>query len=430
MKQIRFLTPLSYPNKISGPILEARLQDISIGEICNIRASIDSNEVIARAQVVGFHDEKTILSLIGNSRGLSRRTLIKPTAHFLHSQVGHGLLGAVVNPLGEVTDRFLCTDYKEILHRPVDASPPLYNERAVIEDQFSSGVKVIDSLLTCGEGQRMGIFASAGCGKTFLMNMLIEHSDADICVIGLIGERGREVTEIVDYLRNSPKGNKCVLVYATSDYSSVDRCNAAYISTTIAEFFRSEGYKVALFIDSLTRYARALRDVALAAGEAPARRGYPVSVFDSLPRLLERPGKLKSGGSITAFYTVLMEDEDFADPLAEEVRSILDGHIYLSRNLAQKGHFPAIDPLKSISRVFNQVVSAEHREIASKFRLLLNEIEELKTIIDFGEYKPGENARQDYVYNKIAEVDKFLKQDYQIGFSYDQTMELINEALR
>ncbi|EJK5842831.1 type III secretion system ATPase SpaL, partial [Shigella flexneri] len=174
-----------------------------------------------------------------------------------------------------------------------------------------TGIKVIDSLLTCGEGQRMGIFASAGCGKTFLMNMLIEHSGADIYVIGLIGERGREVTETVDYLKNSEKKSRCVLVYATSDYSSVDRCNAAYIATAIAEFFRTEGHKVALFIDSLTRYARALRDVALAAGESPARRGYPVSVFDSLPRLLERPGKLKAGGSITAFYTVLLEDDDF-----------------------------------------------------------------------------------------------------------------------
>lgn len=356
MSYTKLLTQLSFPNRISGPILETSLSDVSIGEICNIQAGIESNEIVARAQVVGFHDEKTILSLIGNSRGLSRQTLIKPTAQFLHTQVGRGLLGAVVNPLGEVTDKFAVTDNSEILYRPVDNAPPLYSERAAIEKPFLTGIKVIDSLLTCGEGQRMGIFASAGCGKTFLMNMLIEHSGADIYVIGLIGERGREVTETVDYLKNSEKKNRCVLVYATSDYSSVDRCNAAYIATAIAEFFRTEGHKVALFIDSLTRYARALRDVALAAGESPARRGYPVSVFDSLPRLLERPGKLKAGGSITAFYTVLLEDDDFADPLAEEVRSILDGHIYLSRNLAQKGQFPAIDSLKSISRVLHRLL--------------------------------------------------------------------------
>ncbi|EGF3810428.1 FliI/YscN family ATPase, partial [Shigella boydii] len=425
MSYIKLLTQLSFPNRISGPILETSLSDVSIGEICNIQAGIESNEIIARAQVVGFHDEKTILSLIGNSRGLSRQTLIKPTAQFLHTQVGRGLLGAVVNPLGEVTDKFAVTDNSEILYRPVDNAPPLYSERAAIEKPFLTGVKVIDSLLTCGEGQRMGIFASAGCGKTFLMNMLIEHSGADIYVIGLIGERGREVTETVDYLKNSEKKSRCVLVYATSDYSSVDRCNAAYIATAIAEFFRTEGHKVALFIDSLTRYARALRDVALAAGESPARRGYPVSVFDSLPRLLERPGKLKAGGSITAFYTVLLEDDDFADPLAEEVRSILDGHIYLSRNLAQKGQFPAIDSLKSISRVFTQVVDEKHRIMATAFRELLSEIEELRTIIDFGEYKPGENASQDKIYNKISVVESFLKQDYRLGFTYEQTMELL-----
>ncbi|MUZ37613.1 EscN/YscN/HrcN family type III secretion system ATPase, partial [Shigella flexneri] len=205
------------------PILETSLSDVSIGEICNIQAGIESNEIVARAQVVGFHDEKTILSLIGNSRGLSRQTLIKPTAQFLHTQVGRGLLGAVVNPLGEVTDKFAVTDNSEILYRPVDNAPPLYSERAAIEKPFLTGIKVIDSLLTCGEGQRMGIFASAGCGKTFLMNMLIEHSGADIYVIGLIGERGREVTETVDYLKNSEKKSRCVLVYATSDYSSVDR---------------------------------------------------------------------------------------------------------------------------------------------------------------------------------------------------------------
>ncbi|MFV8808587.1 EscN/YscN/HrcN family type III secretion system ATPase, partial [Yersinia enterocolitica] len=259
-------------------------------------------------------------------------------------------------------------------------------------------------------------------GKTVLMHMLIEHTDADIFVIGLIGERGREVTECADSLRKSSKAHKCVLIYATSDFSSVDRCNAALLATTVAEYFRDQGKRVVLYIDSVTRYARALRDMKLAAGEPPARRGYPASVFDSLPRLLERPGATVNG-SITAFYTVLLEGEDESDPLGDEVRSILDGHIYLSRKLAGQGHYPAIEVLKSVSRVFGQVTEKDHRNMATDIRKILTTLNELQVFIDLGEYKPGQNRENDRAMNARSSLMRWLCQPIAASSRFPETLE-------
>lgn len=402
----------AHPWKLSGPIIEAILPDVKVGEICDIRESWNSSIIMARAQVLGFCGDKTLLSLIGPSQGLSRQSVICPTGSELLIEVGFHLLGCILNPAGEIIEHMSHQDNATLNMtelRAINASPPSYLNRAGITAPFLTGIKVIDGLITCGIGQRLGIFASAGGGKTTLMHMLIEHANADVFVIALIGERGRELVEFTDKLKISGRQAQCILVYATSDYSSLDRCNAALVATTIAEYFRDMGKNVVLFLDSITRYARALRDVALAAGESPARRGYPASVFDNLPKLLERPGLTKTG-SITAWYTVLLENDEDPDPISDEIRSILDGHLYLNRKLAAKDHYPAIDVLNSISRVSNQVCQQEHKNLASNIRRALAKIEELQIFVDLGEYKYGENEENDRVMVKRDALFSWLKQ--------------------
>lgn len=312
--------------RLSGAIIEARLPGVTAGEVCEVRQGWSQPDILARAQALGFHGDTTLLSLMGNAQGLSREAVICPTGTGLSVVLSHDLLGCVLNPFGEVVEQGFAWQ-----RRTIDAlPPPLYQDRMGIQQPFLTGIRAFDGLITCGVGQSMGIFASAGCGKTTLMHMLIEQSQADVFVIALVGESGREVTEFIEALRQSDRQSQCILVYATSDYSSLNRYNAAQVATTVAEYFRDAGLNVVLFLDSITRYARALRDVALATGESPARRGYPASVFDALPKLLERPGVTQTG-SITAYYTILLESDDEPDPIAEEIRSILDGHIYLSR---------------------------------------------------------------------------------------------------
>lgn len=410
----------AHPLRLSGPIIEAVLPGVKVGELCEIRQSWSESNVIARAQVLGFHGAHTVLSLIGSPQGLSRDAVISPTGAGLSVMLSHDLLGTVLDPSGHVVERFV--DYGDEFAgetRPIDSPPPSYQERVGIRTPFLTGVRAIDGLMTCGIGQRIGIFASAGCGKTTLMHMLIEQAEADVFVIALIGERGREVTEFTEALRQSHQQHKCILVYATSDYSSLDRCNAALVATTVAEYFRDAGNNVVLFMDSMTRYARALRDVALAAGESPARRGYPASVFDSLPKLLERPG-CTYAGSITAYYTILLESDDEPDPIADEIRSILDGHFYLSRKLAAKNHYPAIDVLHSVSRVASQVCDKGHLDLAGELRRILAKIEELQIFVDLGEYRFGENAENDRALEKKESLLGWLRQrgDESTSFSH------------
>ncbi|ETS99245.1 TPA: type III secretion system ATPase SctN [Providencia alcalifaciens] len=421
MKSLRLLQKLAHPQRISGPILEAELPDVAIGELCNIRAHWQDDSVIARAQVVGLQRDCTVLSLIGNANGLTRNAVIVPTGRALSVPLGNFVLGSVIDPTGRIVERFASEIPSTKEERMIDVAPPEYFSRVGVNEPLVTGIRVIDGVLTCGVGQRIGIFASAGCGKTMLMHMLIDQTEADVFVIGLIGERGREVTEFVSTLQGSPKKDRCVLVFATSDFSSVDRCNAALLATTVAEFFRDQGKRVVLFIDSMTRYTRALRDVALAAGEAPARRGYPASVFDSLPRILERPGATHKG-SITAFYTVLLEGEDEPDPMADEIRSILDGHFYLSRKLAGQGHYPAIDVLKSVSRVFGQITTEEHQSVAFNVRKLITKLDELQIFIDLGEYKHGENSENDFAMNMREPLKRWLCQPINQYSSFSDTL--------
>jgi len=419
----------AHPVRLHGSIIEAPLPGVFIGELCLLRRSIGDMAVAGRAQVVGFNGEMAILSLMGQSTGVSRQWVLVPTGQRLSLDISPALLGTVLDAQGRVSQRLVSELPADGLEtREVDALPPDFAARRPIHDALVTGVRAIDGLLTCGEGQRIGIFAAAGCGKTSLMNMLISHADADVFVIGLVGERGREATEFIAELTASGKAGRTVLVVSTSDQPSVDRCNAALIATTIAEYFRDRGLSVVLFVDSMTRYARALRDVALAAGEMPARRGYPASVFDMLPRLLERPGKTVSG-SITAFYTVLIESEDEADPVGEEIRSILDGHIYLTRKLAGKGHFPAIDVLSSASRLFSQLAGDVHQKLAYRMRGVLARLDELQMALDLGEYRPGENQENDRAIAMRDDLNGFLCQAMPDGSPPQQTLRAMHELV-
>lgn len=424
----------AHPRRVQGPIIEAKLPDVAIGEMCHIHRAVGSDEVVARAQVVGFgHDGVAILSTLGSTIGLSRQVVLVPTGERFSIEAGPWMLGTVLDSTGQCMEVLRQHDASRVAlpmrRMTLDAPPPDYLQRRPVEDVLPTGIRAMDGLLTCGVGQRFGIFAAAGCGKTSLMNMLIDHSGADVYVVALVGERGREVAEFVERVRQSGKRGSTIVVYATSDRSSVDRCNAALLATTIAEYFRAQGADVMLFLDSMTRYARALRDVALAAGEAPARRGYPASVFEAMPRLLERPGRTREG-SITAFYTVLLENEEEPDPIGDEIRSILDGHIYLSRKLAGQGHFPAIDVLKSASRLFDEVTDEDQRKQAKQFRQHLARLDELQVFLDLGEYRRGENRDNDAALDRRPRLEGFLQQRMDESSGFDETLGALHGAVR
>jgi type III secretion protein N (ATPase) len=290
-------------------------------------------------------------------------------------------------------------------------------------------VRALDALLPVGEGQRLGIFAAAGCGKTSLVEMLLANAGCDVRIVALIGERGREVAGFVDALRNGPEARNTIIVQATSDAPPSTRVNAALVATRLSEFFRDRGRRVLLVMDSATRYARALRDVALSRGEPPARRGYPASVFEALPRLLERPGATERG-SVTAFYTVLLEDEAEADPIGEEVKSLLDGHVYLSSRLAQRGHFPAIDVLRSGSRLAGQLSTQSQRASAARVRSLMARLDDLQLLRDIGEYQPGSQPEQDRAVEREPALHAFLQQDMQERVPRPQALEALDALAR
>lgn len=427
---MRLLKRHAHPRSILGPIIEAALPQVAIGELCIIRAMTDSDAIIGRAQVVGFRHEVAVLSALGGTDGLSRQVVLVPTGARMTIDVSKAMLGAVINSTGEIVEALGASpEACDVPARRMSVYSPApdYATRRPISRRLVTGARAIDGLLTCGVGQRVGIFAAAGGGKTSLLNMLITHALADVYVVALIGERGREVSEFVEWLRVSGNRERTIVVYATSDRSSVDRCNAAQIAMTIAEYFRDLGCDVLLFLDSMTRYARALRDLAIATGEAPARRGYPASVFESLPRLLERAG-CAGPGSITSFCTVLLESEEDSDPIGEEIRSIVDGHIYLSQHLVAKGHFPAIDVLASASRLFDVVTDVSHQATAMRFRRQLVRIKEVQLFVDLGEYRRGENRDTDHALDQRAELEAFLKQSIEEVSGFEETLERMREA--
>jgi len=386
-----------------GTLIRATGVQASIGEVCELSAP----NAQLLAEVVGVARNQTLLTPLGPLEGLSAQTDVVAIGRKATVRAGDELLGRILDPLGEAMDGK--GSIEGGIAVPVYRESPNPLERQLIDKPLASGVRAIDAALTVGEGQRVGIFALAGGGKSTLLGMLARGAVADVNVIVLVGERGREVNEFIHDNLGEEGLKRSVLIVATSDRPALERSRAAYTATAIAEHFRDRGKRVLLLMDSVTRFARALRDVGLAVGEPPTRRGYPPSVFSALPRLFERAGN-NANGTITAFYTVLMEEDDGSDPIAEEVRSILDGHIILSSKLAAAYHYPAIDVLRSASRVMPRVVSQEHLRGASLLRKYLAKYNDIELLLQLGEYKRGADADADFAIEHIAAMRGLLRQ--------------------
>ena len=411
--------------QVIGTIIRAVVPGVKVGELCILQNPWESFSL--KAEVVGFVRNVALLSPLGSCQGVSPATEVIPTGEILSVPVGDELLGRVVDGLGQPIDGGPALKTRH--HYPVFAEAPNPMTRKIISKPLSLGLRALDGMLTCGEGQRMGIFAAAGGGKSTLLSSIIKGCSAEVCVLALIGERGREVREFIEHDLGPEGRKKAVLVVSTSDRSSMERLKAAYTSTAIAEYFRDQGKSVLLMMDSVTRFGRAQREIGLAAGEPPTRRGFPPSVFSELPKLMERAGN-NDKGSITALYTVLVEGDDMTEPIADETRSILDGHIVLSRKLASRNHYPAIDVQASVSRVMNAIVSKEHKKAAQRLRQILAKFAEVELLVQIGEYKKGADAEADDALAHIDKVNAFLKQGLGEKSTFEETLQGLYEAVK
>ena len=429
--QRRLLTARPRPMKgtlrsIRGVLLRASVAGVRIGELCRLHDP-SSGRALA-AEVIGFDGDEAILSPIGSLEGLSTRTEITATGEALGVSVGDVQLGRVISPMGEYLDGDRLPPAGALRRYPLHAEPPEPFAREVIEQPLAVGVRALDGLLTLGRGQRMGLFGEPGVGKSSLLASMVRNTEADVVVIGLIGERGREVLELLDVQLDARARARTVAVVATSDRPAAERVRAAYVATALAEYHRDQGRHVLLLMDSLTRFARAQREIGLAVGEPPTRRGYPPSFFSALPRLLERAGPAACG-SITALYTVLTEGDAASDPVAEEARSILDGHVVLSADLAQRNHFPAIDVLRSRSRLMEQVASAEQRRLAGRVRELMARRADVEMLLRIGEYAPGSDPVADEAIARHDAIQAFLRQAANEPSSARQTLDQLRAVL-
>ncbi len=411
--------------EVQGMIIKAAVPNVKIGELCKLVSPSDTEE--GYAEVVGFQGHETVLSPLGDILGISSSTEVIPTGTVHHVGVGSHLLGHVLDGMGNPLDKTAFEGIEPETWYPVYADSPDPMTRKIIDRPLPLGLRVMDGVLTCGEGQRMGIFAAAGGGKSTLLSMLVKGAEVDVTVLALIGERGRELREFIEHDLGPEGVKKSVIIVATSDKSSMERSKAAYTATAVAEYFRDRGKRVLLLMDSVTRFARAQREIGLAAGEPPTRRGFPPSVFATLPKLMERAG-MSHTGSITALYTVLVEGDDMTEPVADETRSILDGHIILSRKLAAANHYPAIDVLSSASRVMNAIVPEEHLAAAGKLRELLAKYEEIELLVKVGEYKSGADAVADEALSKIDDLRGFLRQRTDEFMSYDDIIAQLRQV--
>ncbi len=428
-KYIKLLDEIN-PIQVSGRIeqivglaIESIGPKVELGEICEIPLQED-NRIFA--EVVGFKSDRVLLMPLGELEGLMPGCAVIKTGKSLQVKVGNSLIGRVIDGLGNPLDGKGAIIADEIY--PISNNPPHPLERKRIDSVLSLGIKVIDGLITCGKGQRMGIFSGSGVGKSILMGMIARNTLADINVIALVGERGREVKEFLEKDLGEDGLKRSVVVVATSDQPALIRVKGAYVATAIAEYFRDQGKDVMLLMDSLTRFSMALREIGLAIGEPPVSRGYTPSVFAVLPKLLERAGTSKKG-SITGFYTVLVDGDDFDEPITDAVRSILDGHIKLSRKLAHINHYPAIDVLGSISRLMIDITDEEHRENAGFIKDLIATYNEAEDLINIGAYKKGSNYKIDLSIDKIDQINKFLIQGIQENVPYEMTLDLIKQIV-
>lgn len=413
--------------QVIGTLIKASVPRVKIGELCSLKNPWDDWTLLA--EVIGFSQDAALLTPLGELTGVSSSTEVIPSGQMQKVPVGPQLLGRVLDGMGapldeDVNGPLITEDYY-----PVYADPPNAMKRKIIHKPISLGVKVLDGLLTCGEGQRMGIFAAAGGGKSTLLAQIIRSTEADVVVLALIGERGREVREFIEKDLGPEGVRRSVLVISTSDRPPMERLKAAYVATAIAEYYRDQGKRVLFLMDSVTRFARAQREIGLAAGEPPTRRGFPPSVFSLLPKLMERAGQSEKG-SITALYTVLVEGDDMTEPVADETRSILDGHIILSRVLARESHYPAVSVPDSISRVMDAIISPEHRAAANKLRQLLAKYEEVKLLVRIGEYKRGGDPTTDEALDKIERINTFLKQGLHEKFTFQETVQKLIQAVK
>ena len=421
VKKARLIKVTGQVSRVIGLTVEVHGINAPIGEVCEIMAPGEDEPILA--EVVGFRDGISLLMPLGELRGVYQGCEVISTGKPFNVMAGDQLLGRVLNGLGEPLDANgpLEGDFTEY---PVNNRPPNPLMRRRITEVMSTGVRAVDALLTCGRGQRIGIFAGSGVGKSTLLGMISRYSSAEVNVIGLIGERGREVLDFIEEDLGPEGLAKSVVVVATSEQPALVRLKGAFVACAIAEYFRDQGKDVLLMMDSVTRFAMAQREVGLSIGEPPATKGYTPSVFALLPRLLERPG-MSHNGSITAFFTVLVDGDDFNEPISDAVRGILDGHIILSRSLAAANHFPAVDVLGSVSRLMPDITLKEHQAMAGKLRDLLAAYKKTEDLINIGAYVSGSNPRVDEAIAVYPRIVDFLRQDLYEYTEYSQTLELL-----
>jgi flagellum-specific ATP synthase len=419
-KRLSAAVPIRYTGRVvhvAGLVIESNGPSVPIGDLCYVYTN--NGHAPVPAEVVGFKEKKILLMPIGELDRISPGAKVVASGSPLVIKVGMDLLGRIIGGLGEPIDgkgTIRTEEYRSIYNSPPD---PL--KRSRIKEPLRTGIRVLDGLFTCGKGQRLGIFAGSGVGKSTLMGMIARNSDADVNVIALIGERGREVREFIEKSLGEEGLKKSVVVSVTSDKPALLRVKGAYIASTVAEYFRDQGMQVMLLVDSVTRFANAQREVGLAIGEPPTSKGYTPSVFALLPKLLERSGTGSRGG-ITGLYTVLVDGDDMNEPIADAVRGILDGHIVLSRMLANQNHFPAIDILESVSRCMDDIVTPEHRKAAHELKTVYATYKESEDMINIGAYAKGSNPKIDYAISMIDQIKDYLKQDVTEDSTFDDTI--------
>lgn len=408
-------------SKVVGLTIESIGPAAKLNDLCYIKSNTQNG--VVKAEVVGFRDDRVLLMPYDNIEGVGLGSWVENTGEPLQVAVSEELLGKTLDGLGEPMN---CTCLREkAKYYSVEAEPPNPLSRKIINEVLPLGVKAVDGLMTVGKGQRIGIFAGSGVGKSTLMGMFARNTKADINVIALIGERGREVLEFIERDLGKEGMARSVVVVATSDKPALIRKKAAKTATAIAEYFRDQGKDVLLMMDSLTRFSMAQREIGLASGEPPVSRGYPPSVYSEMPKLLERAGNAEKG-SITGLYTVLVDGDDFNEPITDTARGILDGHIILSRKLAHKNHYPAIDILQSISRVMSSIATKEHKEFAGQLKNVLATYADAEDLINIGAYKTGSNSNIDFAIEKIDAVNEFLMQRTEEKFSFEEVVLLMS----